>query len=121
MSEYYIGKNNERLGPFPLEKLISNGLTPDSLVWCQGMPGWKRATEVPEVAALFAPQPRVAAGQSLVLFKDPHHIGLVIFHCPPFYLRLDSFKWISKSFNSSTSCFTSSVEPGLKEIYGIFQ
>lgn len=57
MSEYYIGKNNERLGPFPLEKLISNGLTPDSLVWCQGMPGWKRATEVPEVAALFAPQP----------------------------------------------------------------
>lgn len=56
MLEYYIGKNNERLGPFPLEKLITNGLTPDSLVWCQGMSGWKRATEVPEVAALFAPQ-----------------------------------------------------------------
>lgn len=56
MSQYYIGKNNQRLGPFPVEQLIANGITPDTLVWCQGMPGWQKAIEVPEVAALFAPQ-----------------------------------------------------------------
>lgn len=56
MSEYYIGKNNQRMGPYPLEQLLSYGLTPDSLVWCTGMPGWQKAIEVPEVAALFAPQ-----------------------------------------------------------------
>ena len=56
MSQYYIGKNNQRLGPFPVESLLANGLTPDSLVWCSGMPGWQKATDVPEVAALFAPQ-----------------------------------------------------------------
>ncbi len=56
MSQYYIGKNNQRLGPFPLEQLIANGITPDTLVWCQGMPGWEKAINVPEVAVLFAPQ-----------------------------------------------------------------
>lgn len=44
------------MGPYPLEQLLSYGLTPDSLVWCNGMPGWQKAIEVPEVAALFAPQ-----------------------------------------------------------------
>ena len=56
MAQYYIGKNNQRLGPFPLEQLLANGLTPDTLVWCSGMPGWQKANEVPEVAVLFAPQ-----------------------------------------------------------------
>ena len=56
MAQYFLGKNNQRLGPFPLEQLLANGLTPDTLVWCEGMPGWKKANEVPEVAALFAPQ-----------------------------------------------------------------
>ena len=56
MAQYFLGKNNQRLGPFPLEQLLANGLTPDTLVWCEGMPGWQKANEVPEVAALFAPQ-----------------------------------------------------------------
>ena len=56
MAQYFLGKNNQRLGPFPLEQLLANGLTPDTLVWCSGMPGWQKANEVPEVAALFAPQ-----------------------------------------------------------------
>ncbi len=56
MAQYYIGKDNQRLGPFPLEQLIANGITPDTLVWCSGMPGWKKAIDVPEVSVLFAPQ-----------------------------------------------------------------
>lgn len=55
-NNYYIGKNNQRLGPYPLEKLISFGVTPDTLVWCTGMPGWQKAIDVPEVAELFVPK-----------------------------------------------------------------
>ena len=56
MAQYYIGKNNQRQGPFEIDQLLANGLTPDTLVWCSGMPGWQKANEVPEVAVLFAPQ-----------------------------------------------------------------
>lgn len=58
MAKYYIGKNNQRLGPFPIENLKANGVTPETLVWCSGMTGWQKAKDVPEVAAIFAPQPQ---------------------------------------------------------------
>lgn len=50
MANYYLGIDNQRKGPFPEEELLRNGMTPDSLVWCKGMQGWKRASEVPELA-----------------------------------------------------------------------
>ena len=72
MAQYYIGKNNQRQGPYPVEKLLSYGVTPDTLVWCSGMPGWKRANEVPEVAALFAPpQPQYQPPQ--VGYQQPQY------------------------------------------------
>lgn len=56
MASYYIANDNQRRGPFPEDQLLQNGLTPDSLVWCNGMDGWKKASEVPELAMYFAPQ-----------------------------------------------------------------
>lgn len=56
MAEYYIGRDNKQFGPFPFEQLLANGLTPDTLVWCSGMPSWEKAKDVPELAGLFAPQ-----------------------------------------------------------------
>ena len=32
-------------------------LTPQTLVWCQGMAGWQAATTVQELASLFAAPP----------------------------------------------------------------
>lgn len=62
MAEYYIGINNKQVGPLPVDQLLMNGLKPDTLVWCQGMSGWEKAINVPELAALFAPpQPQYAA------------------------------------------------------------
>lgn len=55
MAQYFFIKNNERLGPFELEQLLQNGLTPDSLVWCQGMANWTKAADVADLAAVFAP------------------------------------------------------------------
>ena len=56
MASYYIANDNQRTGPFPEEQLLQNGLTPNSLVWCNGMAGWQKASEVPELARYFAPQ-----------------------------------------------------------------
>lgn len=63
MKQYFILKNNQRLGPFPLEQLLSNGLTPDTKIWWPGMANWLKASEVSEVAALFTQQPQYQAAQ----------------------------------------------------------
>ena len=56
MAQYYIGRDNQRLGPFEVHQLLSNGLTPDTLVWCNGMAGWQMAKDVPELSGLFVAQ-----------------------------------------------------------------
>lgn len=55
MAQYYLVKGNEKLGPFTVEQLLSNGLMPDSLVWCAGMTAWTKAAEVSELASCLAP------------------------------------------------------------------
>lgn len=57
--QYYVGVNGQQIGPFTipqLTQLVQNGqLTPQSLVWKQGMAGWEQAGNVAELASLFAP------------------------------------------------------------------
>ena len=56
MTEYYIIDNNgNQVGPIS-EVLFNNyGVTASTLVWCEGMPEWKHASEVPELRHLFGP------------------------------------------------------------------
>lgn len=54
--EWYMGINNRESGPFREDRLLAAGLTPDTLVWCESMPTWMTARQVPELAYLF-PQP----------------------------------------------------------------
>lgn len=65
MAQYYLFKDNERKGPFAIENLLENGLTPDVLVWTTGMAKWAKASTIPEVAALFA-QPVPPAEQPTI-------------------------------------------------------
>lgn len=55
---YYLAINGQQVGPINASMLpsyIGNGLTPQTLVWCEGMANWAAAASVPEVAALFGP------------------------------------------------------------------
>lgn len=58
-SPYYIFVNNVQQGPFDmntLQTLASNGvLTPQTLVWKQGMAAWDAANLQPDLAGLFNP------------------------------------------------------------------
>jgi hypothetical protein len=51
---YWISDGVSQNGPYPPEELPQRGLTGDSLVWREGMADWKRAAEVPELAALLS-------------------------------------------------------------------
>jgi hypothetical protein len=57
----YLAIDGKQAGPFvdsELRELISSGkFTRDTLVWKQGMPGWDKAGNVPEVADLFGAAP----------------------------------------------------------------
>lgn len=51
---YYIIINDQQQGPFAKEELLSRGLTPQTMVWCQGMPDWMPASSVHDLNDLFA-------------------------------------------------------------------
>ncbi|HEX3899460.1 MAG TPA: SPFH domain-containing protein [Mycobacteriales bacterium] len=58
---FYLGVNGQQVGPFaPADlpaQVASGQLTPDTLVWRQGMGAWVRAADVPEVNSAFGAAP----------------------------------------------------------------
>ncbi|MGM9802687.1 MAG: GYF domain-containing protein [Muribaculaceae bacterium] len=56
--KFFVAINGQQQGPFEIEELRSYNLTKQTLVWTEGMPEWRPAGDVPELATLFgAPQP----------------------------------------------------------------
>ncbi|MDE6532265.1 MAG: DUF4339 domain-containing protein [Muribaculaceae bacterium] len=51
---YFIIINNQQVGPFSKEELASKNITPEMLVWRQGMTDWKKAAEIPELADILS-------------------------------------------------------------------
>lgn len=47
---YWIIVDDRHAGPFSAQQLLDTGLTPDTLVWTEGMPDWTRAANVAELA-----------------------------------------------------------------------
>lgn len=55
--EYFIIENNEQQGPFSVADLRDKGITPDDLVWADGMADWTPAGEVEELKSILRPKP----------------------------------------------------------------
>lgn len=55
--KYYYTDGKERFGPFPVKELKLHNLTVDTLVWAEGMDGWKPAGQIPELRELFVFDP----------------------------------------------------------------
>lgn len=65
MSEYYILNGSEQQGPYTIDQLRGR-VTPQTLVWREGLPDWIRAGDLPELSGLLAPEgtvPTPAQGQ----------------------------------------------------------
>lgn len=56
-SWYYLDKEHATIGPQPLDVLQTlfkeQKITPRTYIWCEGMEGWKRLEELPELFARF--------------------------------------------------------------------
>lgn len=56
--EYFIAINGQQQGPFTVDALRGQRITPDTLVWAQGMSNWMPASQVGELQPLFGVQPQ---------------------------------------------------------------
>ncbi len=60
-TQYYVAMNNQQSGPFDraaLQRLAqASQLTPQTLVWKQGMPNWGPASDVADLRSLFGAAP----------------------------------------------------------------
>ena len=50
--EFHLIRNGKQEGPFTIEELGQQGITPESEVWAPGMADWKQAGDVPELTAV---------------------------------------------------------------------
>lgn len=51
--DFYILENGERKGPYTIEELRQNKVSPDAMVWTEGEADWRRAGDIPALSALF--------------------------------------------------------------------
>lgn len=67
MRQYFYAVGAEKHGPVPLEGLREADIAPETLVWYEGLPDWRAAGDLPELAS-------VAYGRSSVPNprKTPH-------------------------------------------------
>lgn len=56
---YFINKLGVQEGPYDTNKLLSKGITKETMVWTNGMKEWTKAGEVDELKVLFPPVPPV--------------------------------------------------------------
>ena len=52
--QYYYADGDEQKGPVDLDRLRAAGITPQTLVWREGLGEWQPAGKVAELASLFA-------------------------------------------------------------------
>jgi hypothetical protein len=56
--QYYLHDGREQYGPFTLDELRANSLlTSTSMIWCEGMTEWKRASEMEVLKNIFSTRP----------------------------------------------------------------
>lgn len=55
MKLYYYVKDSQRVGPFLYDKLKTEGINPDTLIWFEGLPSWQFARDLEELEPIFNP------------------------------------------------------------------
>lgn len=53
---YWVVIDHKKLGPHSLAEVLTMPLEPDTLVWHDGLPTWRQASALPELAVMFAPK-----------------------------------------------------------------
>jgi len=100
MKKYFYAEGTNSQGPFSLDELSMKGIYPNTLIWFEGLDGWKKASEVAELNSLFRqygtpPPPNHFTGnQDIHQIQEPYSkppktwlvesILVTLFCCLPF-------------------------------------
>ena len=76
---YYLGPEGRQMGPYSFSELRSR-ITPETIVWREGMDDWAPASTVPELDELF----RSSTPPHASAFTPPPVILSTLFCCLPF-------------------------------------
>lgn len=87
--EFHLIRNGKQEGPFSVEELSQQGITPESEVWAPGMADWKQAGDVPELTAVLqraefeASQQAARAAENQVTTGQPYEPSVPPTQVPP--------------------------------------
>ncbi len=54
---YMITATGEKVGPMSVDSMVAHGLTPNTMVWRQGLTDWVRAAQLPELVQVINTPP----------------------------------------------------------------
>ena len=57
MKEYFYLTGKDKNGPFLLEKLLTKGISGETLIWTEGMGNWQKLKDTPELKQVIKPLP----------------------------------------------------------------
>jgi len=104
--QYYIIKDGQQVGPMNKESLLQYGLTPQSMVWCEGMTDWTQAANVPELMALLQPAPQYRNGnyppEWYVIINDVQNGPYTLLQMQSMQLSPDTPVWKNGMANWTT-------------------
>ena len=87
--EFHLIRNGKQEGPFSVEELSQQGITPESEVWAPGMADWMQAGDVPELTAVLqraefeASQAAARAAEGQTLTGQPYEPAAAPSQVPP--------------------------------------
>ncbi len=87
--EFHLIRNGKQEGPFTVEELSQQGITPESEVWAPGMADWKQAGDVPELTAVLqraefeAAQAAARAAENVTPTGQPYEPPVAPSQVPP--------------------------------------
>ena len=87
--EFHLIRNGKQEGPFSVEELSQQGITPESEVWAPGMADWQQAGDVPELTAVLqraefeAAQAAARAVESQTTMGQPYEPAVDPGQVPP--------------------------------------
>ena len=87
--EFHLIRNGKQEGPFSIEELTQQGLTPESEVWAPGMSDWQQAGDVAELTAVLqraefeAAQQAARAAENRATMGQPYEPDVAPTQAPP--------------------------------------
>ena len=73
--EFHLIRNGKQEGPFTVEELSQQGITPESEVWAPGMADWMQAGDVPELTAVLQRAEFEASQQAARVAENQATVG----------------------------------------------